>query len=46
MWRTRLTAPRARPVTVAIIVVAALVVLLLVGMFYFWVTSTQLRPML
>jgi hypothetical protein len=45
MWRTRLTAPRARPATVAIVVVAALAVLILVAILYFWVTSTQLRPM-
>jgi hypothetical protein len=31
---------------VAIAVVAALVVLVLAAILYFWVTSTQLRPML
>jgi hypothetical protein len=30
---------------VAILVVSMLVVLVLVGIFYFWVTATQLRPM-
>lgn len=44
MWRTRLTAPRARLATVVIVVAVALVVL--IGILYFWVTSTQLRPML
>jgi len=43
MWRTRLTAPRA-PAIVAIVVVVAFVVLMTI--LYFWVTSTQLRPLL
>jgi hypothetical protein len=46
MWRTRLTAPRSRPATVVIVVVVVLAVALLVAILYFWVTSTQLRPML
>ena len=45
MWRTRLTAPRARPATVAIVVVVALAVVILVAILYFWVTSAQLHPM-
>lgn len=40
-----MAAPRSRSATVAILVVATLVVLVLVGVLYFWVTATQLRPM-
>ncbi len=45
MGRIQLTVPRGWPGTRAIVGVVILVVCLLV-VFYFWVISTQMRPML